>query len=563
MKVENDIRQLNIKKIQPNNNSNKIKTAGSTSHGSTSNTSFTGLNPVPFLNFLDTNQAWGACFVDLGFMVLPRTATDFGRGADAGFETMRREGMGTTNHSSVGLYGAAAGLALATAINNAYNLGKNGIISANSIYADAETLDMQGKIYTDIIKESNPNPEKELVRRALHQYQVQTGMDEASWTHFAPGDIDAAADIIDRELKSGAKKLSKEAENNVKAILMSSVGGRSNNFRIKHEANKAAHTSRYGIDYIVENIYKLPKIFSTPRIKSVFENTVDSAQNAFIKSMKSMNKSRSLLGVGIASLVGVSTQPINMYLTKKKTGKSGFVGGGEEDKSAKFKAKKGLVASLFGAGVLASIGNPKNLIKDLQFKGFTPTIKQFKFIYGITIMSRFLASRNDNELTEATIKDTLGFANWLILGNFVQKLVAQTMDKTLIRRTGKGFLDWIQNSSLKSREEVLHEALGKDVFKNGKALSLVEMIKKLPKNSAAKKQLRALTIAQLAGYAYSGLVLGRGIPKLNIYLTNKRMAKQAAQKEAQQAAESSTPVNNTAYTKAALNNFTGYQMIHS
>jgi len=561
MKVENDIRQLNIKKIQPGINSNKIKTAGTKSNGTTSNTSFTGLNPVAFFNFLDTNQAWGACFVDLGFMVLPRTATDFGRGADAGFETMRREGMGTTNHSSVGLYGAAAGLALATAINNTYNLGKNGVIGANSIYADAETLDMQGKIYSDVIKEANP--EKELVKRALLQYQVKTGMDEASWTHFDPKDIDAVADIIDRELKSGAKKLSKEAKNDVKAILMSSVGGRSTNFRIKHADNAAAHTSRYSIDYIVENIYKLPKIFSTPKIKKTFENTVDSAQNTFIKAMKSMNKSRSLLGVGIASLVGVSTQPINMYLTKKKTGKSGFVGGGEEDKSAKFKAKKGLVASLFGAGVLASIGNPKNLIKDLQFKGFTPTIKQFKFIYGITIMSRFLASRNSNELTESTIKDTLGFANWLILGNFVQKLVAQAMDKTLIRRTGKGFLDWIQNSSLKSREEVLHEALGKKVFKNGKALGLIDMIKELPKNSAAKKQLRALTIAQLAGYAYSGLVLGRGIPKLNIYLTNKRMAKQAAQKGVQQGTEEvKIPTNNSSYTKAALNNFTGYQMIH-
>ena len=123
-----------------------------------------------------------------------------------------------------------------------------------------------------------------------------------------------------------------------------------------------------------------------------------------------------------------------MYITKKKTGNSGFVGGGKEDNSTGFKIRKSLVAGLFGAGVLATIGNPKNLIKDLQFKGFTPTIKQFKFIYGVTIMSRFLSSRNDNELKECSIKDTLGFANWLILGNFVQKLVAQALDKSLIKR---------------------------------------------------------------------------------------------------------------------------------
>ena len=117
MKVENDIKhQLNIKQIQPRNKQNGIAVTSIP----TKNQSFTGFSPVPLLNFLDTNQAWGACAVDLGFMVVPRTATDFGRGADAGFETMRREGLGTTNHSSVGLYGTAAGMALAAALNRSY-----------------------------------------------------------------------------------------------------------------------------------------------------------------------------------------------------------------------------------------------------------------------------------------------------------------------------------------------------------------------------------------------------------------------------------------------------------
>ena len=54
------------------------------------------------------------------------------------------------------------------------------------------------------------------------------------------------------------------------------------------------------------------------------------------------------------------------------------------------------------------------------------------------------------------------------------------------------------------------------------------MLEALPKKHVARKQLRALTIAQCAGYLYSGLVLGVGIPKLNGYLTNKREAKKAA-----------------------------------
>ena len=161
-----------------------------------------------------------------------------------------------------------------------------------------------------------------------------------------------------------------------------------------------------------------------------------------------------------------------------------------------------------------------------------------KFIYGATIMSRFLAARNENELKEASIKDILGFTNWLILGNFVQKFVVQSLDKsgTLIKKdtlTGNKVLNWIQNSIIKTRDEVLHETLGKDAFKDGKALKFNEMLKAISNNKEAKKKIRILTWAQLAGYVYSGLVLGIGIPKLNIYLTNRRMAKQKAVEEQQ------------------------------
>ena len=49
----------------------------------------------------------------------------------------------------------------------------------------------------------------------------------------------------------------------------------------------------------------------------------------------------------------------------------------------------------------------------------------------------------------------------------------------------------------------------------------------------AKKRLGTLNKAQLAGYLFSGLVLGLGIPNLNIFITNtldkKRKAKLAEQ----------------------------------
>ena len=530
MKIENDFRQqqLNIKQIQPKKS---IKGFNPVQKNYQSNPNFTGGFDM-FLRFLDTSPAWGACAVDLGCMVIPRTLTDFGRGADAGMETMRREGMGTTNHSLVGLYGTLAGLTLAAGINGAYNFGKNDV-KVGSIFADSETLDLHGKIYDSKLKaaagKSEANPIREYLTDTLKRYEVMT--DDGKWIKLKKADIDKAANIIESEIKANSNKFSKEGFANARNILISSVGAE-NNFRIIAGKGEKVHSSRYTADYIVENLYKLGKVFTKDKVKEAFMAAGEGAENAFLKAVKSMNVKRSLIGVGIASAVGISAQPLNMYLTKKKTGKSGFVGGGKEDNSTGFKIRKSLVAGLFGAGVLATIGNPKNLIKDLQFKGFTPTLKQFKFIYGITIMSRFLSSRNDNELKECSIKDTLGFANWLILGNFVQKLVAQALDKSLIKRDGKGVINWIKNSVLKSRDEVLHNALGKKVFKDGKALSYNEMLKLADK--ATKKKLNILTIAQLPGYAYSAIVLGRLIPKLNIYLTNKREAKEAAKAAAEQ-----------------------------
>ncbi|MBR1424289.1 hypothetical protein IJ579_01860 [bacterium] len=489
---------------------------------------FTGAEAV--LRFLDTNQAWGANAVDFFCMVLPRTLTDFSRGSDAGWETARRESMGTINDSSVGLYGTAAGLALAMGINKAFALGNNDIKAA-SIFADAETLDMMGKIWAEKVHSNSANPLREHLIEVLSRYEALSPNTNGQWVKFAQADIEKAVDILEREIRANGNKISKEALNNAKNILLSS-NNVENNFRIVAEAGKPLHSSRYTLDSILENTYKLTKTFTKEKVLEAFRNAVDFESNTFLKLMKRMNLQRSLIGVGIATAVGMSTQPINMYLTKRKTGSEGFVGGGEKDKSVKFKFEKFLTSVLFGAGVLATIGHPKNLIKNLQFKGFTPTINQLKFIYGLTIISRFLAARNENELRESTIKDVLGFANWLILGNFVQKLVAQAFDKTLIKRDGEGMLKWIQNSVLKTRDEVLHAHLGEKAFKDGKALSFNEMMRAVKHNKAAKKQLGILTLAQVAGYVYSGLVLGRGIPKLNIYMTKKRLAKEEEAKKA-------------------------------
>ena len=585
MKIDSNLQNFNLQKsalrrkdsgIDNVSSNNLATTAGKTAvKGSTPN--FTGGFDL-FLRFLDTNQAWGATFVDLGFMVLPRTGTDFTRNVDAGVETLRREGSGNANHAMIGLYGTAAGLLLASGLNKAYGLGKNDV-KASSIFADSETINLQGRIYHNALKaaEGNPdaNPLRAYLKETLENYEALSPDKNAEWVRFSENSTAKVADILDREIKSGGKKLSKDAFNQIRGILVADAKVE-NNYRIIAKAGEKLHSSRYDIGSVIRNLYNLGNVFNKDSVVNAFkaaEEAVKSGakstepvlENAFLKSLKSMNLKRSLLGIGIASAIGVSTQPLNMYLTKLKTGKSGFVGGGEEDKSTAFKLKKAAVAGLFGAGVLATIGNPKNLLKNLQFKGLSPTINQFKFIYGITIMSRFLSARNDNELKEATFKDVLGFANWLLLGNFVQKLVAQRLDKSLIKRDGNGILNWIKGSALKTRDEVLHAHLGKKAFdESGKVLSYEKMVALA--DSATKTKLKYIKIAQLAGYIYSGLVLGIGIPKLNIYLTNRRMAKQKAAEKVNQSQVVATtndnmlkPANIEFLSK--MNNFTGTAML--
>ena len=324
--------------------------------------------------------------------------------------------------------------------------------------------------------------------------------------------------------------------------------GSENSFRL----GKGQKTN--SISNILDSIYNVSRTFVNDKVGNAFKESKDINTNAFLKSMKRMNLGRSMLGIGIASAVGMSIQPLNIYLTKKKTGSDGFVGveGRQKDNSAGFKALKVASAAIFGGGIIATIGAKgglSGLMKKIQFKGLIPTLDQFKFIYGVTIMSRFMVARDKDELRESIVKDTLGFFNWLILGNFVAKITANAMDQSLLnyseKEHGKGFFNKILKAPMVTRDEVLHRGLkaaGVDVVENGKALSFKQLLGKLKdaKVSEAlrketKGKMRALSIAQVAGYLYSGLVLGVGIPKLNIYMTNKSEAKRKARLAAEKA----------------------------
>lgn len=498
------------------------------------------------LRFLDTNQAWGANAVDLGSMVIPRTAVDMAnRGPAAGMETGRREASGTINHSLVGVYGTIAGLLLATSLNSKYG------IKAHKLFIDDDTLELLGKAWDKQVKAGNANPLDAYLKDVFKNAETRVGEE---WKSIPEDKIN---DIVKRyseaiKAQDAPTTISKDLKAYAKSVIMGSTGSE-NSFRL------AKNQETNSISNILDNIYNASRTFVNKKVSDTFKASSDINSNAFIKALKHMNLRRSILGIGIASAVGMSIQPLNIYITKKKTGSDGFVGveGREKDNSKAFKVMKAAAAAIFGTGIIATIGTKgglKGLAKKIQFKGLIPTLDQFKFIYGVTIMSRFAVARDKDELRESIVKDTLGFFNWLILGNFVAKMTANAMDQNLLnyseKEHGKGFFNKILKAPMVTRDEVLHRGLkaaGIDTIENGKALTFKQMLSKLNDSkvsSAIRKEtkgkMRALSIAQVAGYLYSGLVLGVGIPKLNIYMTNKSEAKRKARLAEEKAKKSAS-----------------------
>lgn len=492
------------------------------------------------LRFLDTNQAWGANAVDLCSMVIPRTSVDMvNRGPDAGMETARREGSGTINHSLVGLYGTIGGIMLAGALNSKFG------VKAQKMFVDDDTLKTLGDTWTAQIKSGSKDTLHDYLQTVFKNAQTRVG-DE--WKNIPQENIDDIVSKFTETLKNKENApitITKDLKEYAQSVI-THVTGSENGFRLTKESQPTT------LSNMLDGVYNVTRAFSAKEIN------VDD----FLKSMQKMNRNRALIGLGIASAIGMSIQPLNIYLTKKKTGSDGFVGveGREKDKSNGFKAMKATAAAGFMALALATIGfkgGVSGIMKKLQYKGLNPTLDQYKFIYGMTIMSRFMAARDKDELREAAVKDTLGFFNWLILGNFVAKMVANSMDQNLLnyseKEHGKGFFNKIFKAPMVTRDEVLHRGLkacGIDSVENGKALSFKNLLKKLDDTKVTeavrketKGKLRALSIAQIAGYLYSGIILGFGIPKLNIYMTNKSEAKRKAKLAAEKAKQSETQPN--------------------
>lgn len=511
-----------------------------------------------FLQYLATNQAVGANAVDVAFMVIPRTASDtIRRGPVAGLETGRREASGTANHSLVGVYGITAGAIAASlmGIDRKYNTNVNKIMTAPetlNILAEAKAAQISGnKSQLEYL---------ENVLSHVEAFSPQSAKaNKEGYVKLSDKTIERVAKFLDQTINDmpnmSKKKLGKsDLTKAIEAAVNMITEDTAEQTNILLRSSSDLPNSQTNLNALMEDICTSSNAFNKDKVKKAFEEQIKSGQgikeNAFIKKLSRFKKIKSIAGFAIAAGIGMSIQPLNMYLTKKKTGQDGFVGveGRTKDTSTGFKILKGVSAAGFGAMVLGTLHTGlKGFMDKMAFKGFWPTIDQLKGVYGLTIISRLFSARDKDELRESLTKDTLGFLSWLVLGDIVNRMTAEALDKSVLDRkspevANKNFIGRAYGSILKTRDEIIIEALANNGIsstkeENGKVVAkkFKELMKDLEKISnkevveTTKKRIRTLNKAQLAGYLFSGLVLGLGIPNLNIYITNKLDKKRKAQ----------------------------------
>lgn len=487
--------------------------------------------------FLADEPVWGATIIDLTAMVAPRTWTDGkNRGFNAGFETGFRESESSGNDAAVGLYGVAAGSMIAGAINKKYGVKVNKIFAstdASHVYTakwdkNAGNMDNYIKDIVDNIEAFNPNSSRADSKgfvRIPEEHKQGIIEDLKTIANAAPDKMN---------------KVWKETKDNLAGKMLDALGVEDKLKLVHKEAGVEKATSS-NAKILMENFYHMTKAFKS--------NKVASKTGEFLKDYHKFGNLRTAIGIFIAGIFAVGAQPLNVYLSKKRTGTDGFVGveGRKKDNSLGFKALK-TASSIGMIGImLAALGalpkNPKKF-KDIpklfleknQYKGKNPTINQFKTVFGLAITSRLFTSRDKDEHREVVTKDVLGFFNWLMLGNVFNKLIIhkfQNKDANMLKREPlPKNANWWQktvnflDSSIATHSEVAIKGLKKEtgiksiIKPDGKAMTFNEIFKALPKNGQARKNLRLLNFAQLGGYIYSAVVLGFGIPHLNIYMTN-------------------------------------------
>lgn len=467
------------------------------------------------LAVLNTNPMLNASLVDVFAMGLPRTIVEYReRNKYAGFEMAFREFTGTFIACfSAGLFGQMINKTMSKRLQPEVKVNENSWASNNAIEVLNEINETdKNKSYSEKLFASlsglNKNKEQEWknVNWSKIEWYDKDSWNNINWEnkefegiHKRMKSEKSIVETFDRLITD--KNISKKDAKHLQEILAErviNVLGAENNVTVKSGDKSITST-----------------------VHNVLRDAIDMGKNVFstneadkiISKLKKLNKAKTLGALALSVVLALTNQAINRYITQKRTGSKEFVGnmnyeshlseGKQVDKKKNLNFNKILASAGFVA-MLAKVMNIKNVkdfFKKLEFTGPTTSGNAIKTVYGALILGRFFASKDNTELRETVVRDYLGFLNWLVLGGFVAKGVGNLLDrdrKDLFNtsKEGKGVKHWLNDVSLKTHSEIVAQG-GKDV----------------------KKNLRKLNIAHISGLAYSALMLGILLPKLNIAMT--------------------------------------------
>ena len=453
------------------------------------NASMGGLSNA--LYTLSNNDMLNASFVDVFAMDTPRTIVETkNRGKQAGIEMGFREYTGTfIAEFSAALFAVLVSKLISKKFKPEVKVNSGSWITNNGLEVFSKIYEKSDKTIKGYVKDifnsiTGISGHKTVKFREINNEKTQ-------------GIIDKLSDIIIN--KSANTKETQKLLSNIQDEIIN-ITGADNNITIKAGEKEVSSNLTHALRDIVDSG------------RNIFFTETKQNSNHILSKLKSMNNLRIGIAIPLSMGLAITNQYLNRYLTKRRTGIDNFVGengyeNNVKDKNEK-KREKGLWAKkLLSAGIfilmlskVMGIKKPIDLVKKLEFDGPVTSGNAINTIYGTLILGRIFASKDSTELRETNVRDYLGFLNWLVLGGFVSKGVAQILDPKQeklfnITKDGYGIKHWLRDVSLKSQKEII--AQGGDV----------------------KGNLKKLNFSQISGILYSAVMLGILLPKLNIWMT--------------------------------------------
>ena len=440
--------------------------------------------------------------LDLSTAIVPRTIIETKESnAFAGMEAFRRESSGLlVNCLSPGFI--VMGLA--------WLLQKGlGLKGMHKVLANEETIGIVQK-YIEKAEGTGAKQVENAINNLLNDISGIDGDARKAFKDLSP---EAAAKI-----KSGVRKVTRSAfgDKKSKALLKKGYA------EIAEATHMTEHLELNG-KVISKNLQGILEDFVGIAKGAKLNNTTITDPKLYKQAVKLVNR-KSLAGLAVIIPLAISMQPLNRWITSKRSGVKGapiykdygnskIYDLNKKEKAELLKQKIISIGSMLGVAFL-SMGCKLPGKQMLQFKGIFPTMDQARIISTATFASRMASSEDKNELREATIRDIATFSSLYFLGDYAAKGIATLIEKiskkkiVLLNRTKtlpkdanimKKIGHWLKDVSLKSSDEVLKNA------KNWR------------------------TACQVGNLAFSLLVLGLFIPLYNRTQTNKKREEELKQ----------------------------------